>query len=84
MSNQMIAKVVLIVAFLAAIGWVLVPHLIRMKDFRDQAKGKKAERKLSEDQKISYDPKPKPEDLQTAIDREVLKTRSAQNLLGPK
>jgi len=60
-----------------------IADVIRKKDFKDQVSGKKPERKMNSKKKISYD-KPVEEDSQITIDREVLRTRSGQNLLGPK
>jgi len=60
-----------------------IADVIRKKDFKDQVSGKKPERKINSKKKISYD-KPVEEDSQITIDREVLRTRSGQNLLGPK
>lgn len=62
---------------------VIVVSAIRRKDFRDQVTGKKPERKADPNQKVSYD-KPSHENSQISIDREVLRTKSGQNLLGPK
>ena len=60
-----------------------IADVIRKKDFKDQVSGKKPERKMNSKKKISYD-KPVEEDYQITIDREVLRTRSGQKLLGPK
>ena len=56
---------------------------IRKKDFKDQISGKKPERKITEEQRCSYDKK-EAENSGISIDREILRTRGGQNLLGPK
>ncbi|MDD5849865.1 MAG: hypothetical protein PUE64_11145 [Firmicutes bacterium] len=61
----------------------LVLSWIRKKDFADQVSGKKPERKADPKTRISYD-RPQQENSQIAIDREILRTRGGQNLLGPK
>jgi aspartokinase-like uncharacterized kinase len=65
------------------ISGVIIADIIRKKDFKDQISGKKPERKMNIKKKISYD-SPIQENVQTTIDREVLRSRSAQNVLGPK
>ena len=65
------------------IGGTFIVEAIRKKDFGDQVSGKKPEHKLGKNQKISYD-KPAQENSQITIDREILRTKSGQNILGPK
>jgi hypothetical protein len=66
-----------------AVAITLVVDAIRKKDFKDQVSGKKPERKFNEKQKWSYDKK-EAENSQISIDREILRTKSGQNLMGPK
>ena len=66
-----------------AVAITLVVDAIRKKDFKDQVSGKKPERKFNEKQKWSYDKK-EAENSQVSIDREILRTKSGQNLMGPK
>lgn len=61
---------------------VVVADLIRKKDFIDQVSGKKPER-INSKKKISYDALVQ-EDPQVTMEREVLRSRSAQYVLGPK
>ncbi|MCI2049514.1 MAG: hypothetical protein LKJ76_07325 [Lachnospiraceae bacterium] len=61
----------------------LVVDTIRKKDFKDQLSGRKPERKVHEKQEWSYDKK-EAENPQISIDREILRTRGGQNLMGPK
>lgn len=56
---------------------------IRKKDFADQVSGKKPERRADPKTKIRYD-RPQQENSQITIDREILRTKSGQNLLGPR
>lgn len=72
-----VGLIILIVAI------TLVVDAIRKKDFKDQVSGKKPERKFNEKQKWSYDKK-EAENSQISIDREILRTKSGQNLMGPK
>ena len=83
MDNTMILIVSLLVFLAIFIVAVIVVSAIRRKDFRDQVTGKKPERKADPNQKVSYD-KPSHENSQISIDREVLRTKSGQNLLGPR
>ena len=74
----------LVIGLIAVIAaGAFIADVIRKKDFKDQVSGKKPERKMNRKKKISYD-KPIEEDVQVTIDREVLRTRSGQNVLGPK
>ena len=80
-SRLLILILILIVA--GVIGGTFIVEAIRKKDFGDQVSGKKTEHKLGKNQKISYD-KPAQENSQITIDREILRTKSGQNILGPK
>ena len=80
-SRLLILILILIVA--GVIGGTFIVEAIRKKDFGDQVSGKKPEHKLGKSQKISYD-KPAQENSQITIDREILRTKSGQNILGPK
>ena len=80
-SRLLILILILIVA--GVIGGTFIVEAIRKKDFGDQVSGKKPEHKLGNKQKFSYD-KPEHENSQIAVDREILRTKSGQNLLGPK
>ena len=74
-SRLLILILILIVA--GVIGGAFIVEAIRKNDFGDQVSGMKPE------QKISYD-KPAQENSQITIDREILRTKSGQNILGPK
>lgn len=80
-SRLLILILILIVA--GVIGGTFIVEAIRKKDLGDQVSGKKPEHKLGKNQKISYD-KPAQENSQITIDREILRTKSGQNILGPK
>ena len=80
-SRLLILILILIVA--GVIGGTFIVEAIRKKDFGDQVSGKKPEHKLVKNQKISYD-KPAQENSQITIDRDILRTKSGQNILGPK
>ena len=82
MNNDTLLSLLLGLVAVITVG-AFIADVIRKKDFKDQVSGKKAERKINSRKKISYD-KPVEEDSQITIDREVLRTRSGQNLLGPK
>ncbi|MFH5836861.1 hypothetical protein ACHAL6_12385 [Proteiniclasticum sp. C24MP] len=74
----------LVIGLIAVIAaGAFIADVVRKKDYKDQVSGKKPERKINSKKKISYD-KPVEEDVQITIDREVLRTRSGQNVLGPK
>lgn len=74
----------LVIGLIAVIAaGAFIADVIRKKDFIDQVSGKKPERKMNRKRKISYD-QPVEEIPQVTIDREVLRTRSGQNVLGPK
>ena len=81
------ARTFLIISLVAivsiGVGISLLGYYLRMKDFQDQISGKKKTRKLSQDKKISFGNKSK-ENLSIDIDREILKTKSGQNLTGPR
>lgn len=80
-SRLLILILILIVA--GVIGGAFIVEAIRKNDFGDQVSGMKPEHKLGKNQKISYD-KPAQENSQITIDREILRTKSGQNILGPK
>ena len=82
MNNDTLLSLLLGLVAVITVG-AFIADVIRKKDFKDQVSGKKPERKINSRKKISYD-KPVEEDSQITIDREVLRTRSGQNLLGPK
>lgn len=82
MNNDTLLSLLVGLVAVITVG-AFIADVIRKKDFKDQVSGKKPERKISSKKKISYD-KPVEEDSQITIDREVLRTRSGQNLLGPK
>ncbi|HSR04766.1 MAG TPA: hypothetical protein VLM88_09315 [Proteiniclasticum sp.] len=82
MNNDTLLSLLLGLVAVITVG-AFIADVIRKKDFKDQVSGKKPERKINSKKKISYD-KPVEEDSQITIDREVLRTRSGQNLLGPK
>lgn len=83
MNNDTLSSLLLVGLIAVIIVGAFIADVIRKKDFKDQVSGKKPERKMDSKKKISYD-KPVEEDSQITIDREVLRTRSGQNLLGPK
>lgn len=83
MSKEMIVLLVLIGIVALITAGTIIADVLRKKDFKDQVSGKKAERKMDDKKKISYDGLVE-EDPQRSIEREVLRTRSGQNLLGPK
>lgn len=82
MNNDALLSLLLGLVAVITVG-AFIADVIRKKDFKDQVSGKKPERKINSRKKISYD-KPVEEDSQITIEREVLRTRSGQNLLGPK
>ena len=82
MNNDTLLSLLVGLVAVITVG-AFIADVIRKKDFKDQVSGKKRERKINSKKKISYD-KPIEEDSQITIDREVLRTRSGQNLLGPK
>lgn len=82
MNNDTLLSLLVGLVAVITVG-AFIADVIRKKDFKDQVSGKKPERKINSKKKISYD-KPVEEDSQITIDREVLRTRSGQNLLGPK
>ena len=82
MNNDTLLSLLLGLVAVITVG-AFIADVIRKKDFKDQVSGKKPERKINSRKKISYD-KPVEEDSQITIEREVLRTRSGQNLLGPK
>ena len=82
MNNDTLLSLLVGLVAVITVG-AFIADVIRKKDFKDQVSGKKPERRISSKKKISYD-KPVEEDSQITIDREVLRTRSGQNLLGPK
>ena len=82
MNNDTLLSLLVGLVAVITVG-AFIADVIRKKDFKDQVSGKKPERKINSKKRISYD-KPVEEDSQITIDREVLRTRSGQNLLGPK
>lgn len=83
MDGRQLLILILVLIIAGVIMITIAVEAIRKKDFRDQVSGKKPEHKPLNKQKFSYD-KPKQENPQIAVDREVLRTKSGQNLLGPK
>lgn len=83
MSGRQLLIVILIAVVIIGVSAGLIADGLRRKDFRDQISGKKPERKADAKTKISYDKKPV-ENSQISVDREVLKTKSYQNLMGPQ
>lgn len=83
MDGRSLLIIMLVGIIAAVIAVVLITDAIRKKDFKDQVSGKKPERKADNSMKESYDKAPV-ENSQISIDREVLRTKSGQNLLGPK
>lgn len=81
--NERILIFCLVWLIILVIAITLGVDAIRKKDFKDQISGKKPEKEFNEKQKCSYDKK-EAEDSQISIDREILRTRGGQNLLGPK
>lgn len=73
--------IVLISVIAISIAISLIAGAIRKKDFKDQVSGKKPERKVSADYKISYD-KPQADNPQIGADREGLRMKGGQNLSG--
>jgi len=83
MSGALILIVLLIAVVVIGVVAGLFAEGLRRKNFKDQVNGKKPIRAMDRDVKISYD-KPPEEDPRITADREVLKARSYQNLMGPK
>ncbi len=83
MSGTQLLILILVLVVAGVIAITIAVEAIRKKDFWDQVSGKKPEHKLGENQAISYD-EPAKENSQITVDREVLRTKSGQNLLGPK
>ena len=83
MNNEQILFFILGLILAAVIIGTIVIGAIRKKDFNDQVSGKKPERKVKGEGRVSYD-KPTKENSQISIDREILRTKSGQSLLGPK
>ncbi len=80
-ESEMILWIGLGAALVIGIGAPLIAAAIRNKDFKDQVSGKKPERKIDSNRKISYD-KPQSEDPAIAAGREGLRMKGGQNLLG--
>ena len=80
--TRFILLLVIIVA--AVIVVTLVTEKLREKDLRDQVAGKKPERKIDKNRKENFDSDRSSKNIQIEIDREILKQKSGQNLLGPK
>ncbi len=73
----------IIIAAVVGIGIPLIGSILRAKDFRDQVSGKKPERKADPNRPMNYgDEQRRNRNLE--IDSEVAKTKSFQNLMGPK
>ncbi len=72
-----------VIAAVIGIGIPLIGSFLREKDFKDQVSGRKPERKADPNRPISYGDKKK-HNTQMEIDAQVAKTKSFQNLMGPK
>lgn len=83
MSGTQLLILILVLLVVGVVAITITVDAIQKKDFRDQVSGKKPEHKAGQNQKISYD-KPMQENSQITVDREVLRTKGGQNLLGPK
>ena len=83
MNGVQLLIVLLIAVVVIGVAAGLIAESLRRKNFKDQVSGKKPVRSIDKDEKISYD-KPSVENPRITVDREVLKTRSYQNLMGPK
>lgn len=83
MSGFQLLIVLLIAIVAIGVAAGLIAEGLRRKSFKDQVSGNKPIRKADKNVKISYD-KPSAENPRITADREVLKTRSYQNLMGPK
>ena len=83
MSGTQLLILVLVLIVAGVVGVTLAVSTIQEKDFRDQVSGKKPVHSLDKHQKASYD-KPTQEDSQITVDREILRTKGGQNMLGPK
>ena len=83
MNNDTLLYLLLLGLIAVVAAGAFIADVIRKKDFKDQVSGKKPVRKMNRKRKISYD-QPVEEDPQVTIDREVLRSRSGQNVLGPK
>lgn len=81
------ARTFLIISLVAivsiGVGISLLGYYLRMKDFQDQISGKKEIRKEPKDKEISFKNENKG-NFSIDIDREILKTKSGQNLTGPR
>ena len=82
MSPAGLLLITIAIVIVCVIAITVIPDLIRKKDFSDQISGKKPCRRFRKGRE-NYDA-PFLEDPQITIDRELLKNKSAQNLLGPK
>lgn len=83
MSYASVLWIGVIVALVVGVGAAVLGDFLRRKDFRDQVSGRKPERRMDPKAKFSCD-RPEQENSQISIDREVLRTKSGQNLLGPR
>lgn len=83
MNGTQLLILVLVLIAAGVIGVTFTVDAIRKKDFRDQVSGKKPENHPGKYQKSTYD-RPAHENSQISIDREILRTKGGQNLLGPK
>lgn len=83
MDGYVLFWILVIVILAAGVAAGLIAEAVRNKDFRDQISGKKPERKLNPDENVSYD-KPGTPDPMLEVDREVLCTRNASNMIWPK
>lgn len=83
MDGRSLLILILVIIVVAGVAIALIRDAIQKKDFRDQITGKKPERTLDDGDRISYDAPPR-ESSRIAIDRELLRTKSGQDLLGPK
>ena len=82
MSPAGLLLMTIAIVIVCVIAITVIPDLIRKKDFSDQVSGKKPCRRFRKGRE-NYDAKVQ-ENSQITIDRELLKNRSVQNLLGPK
>lgn len=83
MDGYVLFWMLVIIILAAGVAAGLIAEAVRNKDFRDQISGKKPERKLNPDEKVSYD-KPGAPDPMLEVNKEVLRTRNASNIFWPK
>lgn len=83
MDGYVLFWILVIIILAGGVAAGLIAEVIRNKDFQDQVSGKKPERKADPNEKVTYD-KPSAPDPMLEVDKEVLRTRNASNMIWPK